>query len=35
MILALAITGDDLVGIIIAVLVAAYLVFALLKPEKL
>jgi K+-transporting ATPase KdpF subunit len=35
MILALAITGDDLIGIIIAVLVTAYLVFALLKPEKL
>jgi K+-transporting ATPase KdpF subunit len=35
MIIALAISGDDLVGIIIAVLVTAYLVFALLKPEKL
>jgi K+-transporting ATPase KdpF subunit len=31
----LAISGDDLVGIVIAVLVTAYLVFALLKPEKL
>ena len=29
------ITGDDLVGLIIAVLITAYLVFALLKPEKL
>jgi K+-transporting ATPase KdpF subunit len=35
MTLALAMSGDDLVGIIIAVLVTAYLVFALLKPEKL
>jgi len=31
----LAITGDDLVGLIIAVLVTAYLVYALIKPEKL
>jgi K+-transporting ATPase KdpF subunit len=31
----LAIAGDDLVGIVIAVLVTVYLVFALLKPEKL
>jgi K+-transporting ATPase KdpF subunit len=31
----LAISGDDLVGIVIAVLVTAYLVFALIKPEKL
>jgi len=30
-----AITGDDLVGLIIAVLIAAYLVYALLMPEKL
>jgi K+-transporting ATPase KdpF subunit len=35
MMLALAMTGDDLVGLIIAVLVAAYLVYALLRPEKL
>jgi K+-transporting ATPase KdpF subunit len=33
--LALALSGDDLVGLIIAVLVTAYLVFALLAPEKL
>ena len=33
--LALAISGDDLVGIIIAVLVTAYLVYALIRPEKL
>jgi K+-transporting ATPase KdpF subunit len=33
--LALAMTGDDLVGLIIAILVAAYLVYALLRPEKL
>jgi K+-transporting ATPase KdpF subunit len=31
----LAITGDDLVGLIIAVLVTAYLVYALINPEKL
>jgi K+-transporting ATPase KdpF subunit len=31
----LAIAGDDLVGIIIGVLITFYLVFALLKPEKL
>jgi len=31
----LAIAGDDLVGIIIAVLITFYLVFALIKPEKL
>jgi K+-transporting ATPase KdpF subunit len=30
-----AISGDDLVGIVIAVLVTIYLVFALIKPEKL
>jgi K+-transporting ATPase KdpF subunit len=29
------ISGDDLTGIIIAVLITAYLVFALIKPEKL
>jgi K+-transporting ATPase KdpF subunit len=34
-VLALAISGDDLVGLVIAVLVTAYLVFALIKPEKL
>jgi len=33
--LALAMSGDDVVGLIIAVLVTAYLVFALIKPEKL
>jgi K+-transporting ATPase KdpF subunit len=33
--LALAMTGDDLVGLIIGILVAAYLVYALLRPEKL
>jgi K+-transporting ATPase KdpF subunit len=33
--LALAMSGDDLVGIIIAVLVTAYLVYALIRPEKL
>ena len=35
MILALAMSGDDLVGLIIAVLVVAYLVYALINPEKL
>ena len=34
-ILALAMSGDDLIGIIIAVVVTAYLVYALLFPEKL
>jgi K+-transporting ATPase KdpF subunit len=34
-ILALAISGDDLIGLIIAFLVVAYLVYALLSPEKL
>jgi K+-transporting ATPase KdpF subunit len=33
--LALAMRGDDLVGLIISVLVTAYLVFALIRPEKL
>jgi K+-transporting ATPase KdpF subunit len=33
--LGLAMSGDDLVGLIIAVLVTAYLVYALLAPEKL
>jgi K+-transporting ATPase KdpF subunit len=31
----LAISGDDLIGILVAVVVSAYLFFALLKPEKL
>jgi K+-transporting ATPase KdpF subunit len=35
MILGLAISGDDLIGLIVAILVTAYLVFALLSPEKL
>jgi K+-transporting ATPase KdpF subunit len=30
-----AMSGDDLVGIVIAICVTAYLVFALIKPEKL
>jgi K+-transporting ATPase KdpF subunit len=30
-----SIAGDDLVGIVIAVLISAYLVYALLVPEKL
>jgi K+-transporting ATPase KdpF subunit len=30
-----AMSGDDLTGIVIAVLVTVYLVFALIKPEKL
>jgi K+-transporting ATPase KdpF subunit len=34
-ILALAMSGDDLVGLVIAVLVVAYLVYALVNPEKL
>jgi len=33
--LALAMSGDDLVGLIISVLVTAYLVYALIAPEKL
>jgi K+-transporting ATPase KdpF subunit len=33
--LALAMSGDDLVGLIIAVLITAYLVYALIAPEKL
>lgn len=28
-------SGDDIVGIVVAVLLLAYLVFALLAPEKL
>jgi K+-transporting ATPase KdpF subunit len=35
MILALAMSGDDLVGLIIAVLITAYLIYALIAPEKL
>jgi len=35
MMLALAMSGDDLVGIVIAVLITAYLVYALIAPEKL
>jgi hypothetical protein len=35
MILGLAISGDDLIGLTVAILVTAYLVFALLSPEKL
>ena len=34
-VLALAISGDDLIGLVIAVLVTAYLVYALIQPEKL
>ncbi len=30
-----AMTGDDLVGLVIALLITGYLVFALIKPEKL
>ncbi len=30
-----AISGDDVVGIVIAFLVSAYLVYALITPEKL
>jgi K+-transporting ATPase KdpF subunit len=29
------VSGDDIVGLIIAVLVLGYLIFALLAPEKL
>jgi len=29
------ISGDDLIGIIMAVLLGAYLIFALIKPDKL
>jgi K+-transporting ATPase KdpF subunit len=31
----LAMSGDDLLGIVIAALITIYLVFALIKPEKL
>lgn len=34
-VLALAMSGNDLVGLIIAVLIVAYLVYALIWPEKL
>ena len=34
-VLALAMSGDDLIGLVIAVAVTAYLVYALLFPEKL
>jgi hypothetical protein len=34
-VLALAMSGDDMVGIFVAVLITAYLVFALISPEKL
>jgi K+-transporting ATPase KdpF subunit len=33
--LALAMSGNDLVGLIIAVLIVAYLIYALIFPEKL
>jgi K+-transporting ATPase KdpF subunit len=29
------VSGDDVVGLVIAVLIVAYLVFSLLVPEKL
>jgi K+-transporting ATPase KdpF subunit len=35
MIVGLAMGGDDLAGIVIAVLVLAYLGYALIRPEKL
>lgn len=35
MIVGLAMSGDDLAGIIVASLVMAYLVYALIFPEKL
>ena len=35
MILGLEMSGDDLVGLIVGVLVLAYLVYALINPEKL
>lgn len=34
-VLGLKMTGDDMVGLIIAVAITAYLVFALINPEKL
>jgi K+-transporting ATPase KdpF subunit len=30
-----AISGDDLLGIFVAIFIGAYLVYALIKPEKL
>jgi len=30
-----AVNGDDRVGLVIAILVSAYLVYALIRPEKL
>jgi K+-transporting ATPase KdpF subunit len=33
--LALAMSGNDLVGLVIAVIVTAYLIYALIFPEKL
>jgi K+-transporting ATPase KdpF subunit len=30
-----AISGDDVVGIVVAIFIAAYLFYALLAPEKL
>lgn len=35
MILGLAMSGDDVAGLVMAVLLVAYLVYALLRPEKL
>ena len=35
MILGLAISGDDIVGLIITILLGAYLFYAFLSPEKL
>jgi K+-transporting ATPase KdpF subunit len=35
MILGLAISGNDLAGIIVSVVVLAYLIYALVFPEKL
>jgi K+-transporting ATPase KdpF subunit len=35
MILALAMSGEDLAGIVISALVLVYLVYALVYPEKL
>jgi K+-transporting ATPase KdpF subunit len=34
-ILALAMSGDDISGLVVAVLITAYLVYALIAPEKL
>jgi K+-transporting ATPase KdpF subunit len=35
MTLAAGLSGDDIVGAIIAVLILAYLAYALIRPEKL